>query len=244
MDQKNTYNTTNTTNTTTTMDSAYGQDMNTMSSTYGQDMDTMSSTYGQNMNTMSSNNGQNSKLMKGIVLGGIIGGALAMLDTQTRTKVKTKAMDLKDTSANLISEVKDNPGDIKENMINQFKNASNTLKDAIKDAQNLYQRVNEDVFGNMDVVKEVSNEAMSTAKEAKSELADIGSKVKEAGSELMENPVENSGDSTASSGKNSDSTSGFQTTGSMNSTDSAYPVERDESAVSYSPDVQKNSNNL
>ncbi|GLB59917.1 YtxH domain-containing protein [Cytobacillus sp. NCCP-133] len=202
----------------------------------------MGSNYEQDMNAMDTGNGQNSKLMKGIVLGGIIGGALAMLDTQTRTKVKTKAMDLKDTSANLISEVKENPGDVKENVINQFKNASNTLKDAIKDAQNLYQRVNEDVFGNMDMVKEVSNEAMSTAKEAKSELAEIGSKVKEAGSELMDNPVENSGTS-PNSGSNSGFSSG-QTTGSMNSTDSAFPVERDESAVIYSPETQKNSHNL
>ncbi len=225
MEQNNTF---NTTNTATALRSNYGQDMNAADSNYRQDLNT--------------SNGQNSKLMKGIVLGGIIGGALAMLDTKTRTKVKTKALDLKDSSANLISEVKENPGDVKENMINQFKNASNTLKDAIKDAQNLYQRVNEDVFGNMDMVKEVSNEAMSTAKEAKSELADIGSKVKEAGSELMENPVENSGSSNSNS--NSGSPSGFQTTSSMNSTDTAYPVEREESAVSYSPEAQKHSKNL
>lgn len=209
MEQNNTY---NTTNTTTALRSDYGQDMN-----YDHD------------------NGQNSKLMKGIVIGGIIGGALAMLDTSTRTKVKTKAMDLKDSSANLISEVRENPGDVKENMINQFKNASNTLKEAIKDAQSLYQRVNEDVFGNMDMVKEVSNEAMSTAKEAKSELADIGSKVKEAGSELMESPIENGGNSTGSD---------YQAASSVSSSETAFPVERGESAVTYSPETQKNSNNL
>lgn len=209
MEQNNTY---NTTNTSTALRSDYGQDMD-----------------------MNYDNGQNSKLMKGIVIGGIIGGALAMLDTSTRTKVKTKAMDLKDSSANLISEVRENPGDVKENMINQFKSASNTLKDAIKDAQSLYQRVNEDVFGNMDVVKEVSTDAMSTAKDAKSELADIGSKVKEAGSELMESPVENSGTSTGSN---------YQGTGAVSSTNTAFPAERGESAVTYSPETQKSSNNL
>lgn len=209
MEQNNTY---NTTNTTTALRSDYGQGMN-----YDHD------------------NGPNSKLMKGIVIGGIIGGALAMLDSTTRTKVKTKAMDLKDSSANLISEVKENPGDVKDNMINQFKSASNTLKEAIKDAQSLYQRVNEDVFGNMDMVKEVSNEAMSTAKEAKSELADIGSKVKEAGSELMESPVENGGNSTGSNN---------QAASSVSSSETAFPVERGESAVTYSPETQKNSNNL
>ncbi|KON89770.1 hypothetical protein AF332_25130 [Sporosarcina globispora] len=211
MEQNNTY---NTANTTTALRSDYGHNMNT---NYDHD------------------NGQNSKLMKGIVIGGIIGGALAMLDSTTRTKVKTKAMDLKDSSANLISEVRENPGDVKENMINQFKSASNTLKEAIKDAQSLYQRVNDDVFGNMDMVKEVSNDAMSTAKEAKSELADIGSKVKDAGSELMESPVENGGNSSGSN---------YQTTSSMNSSETAFPVERDESAITYSPDTQENSKNL
>ncbi|MCM3707682.1 MULTISPECIES: hypothetical protein [Cytobacillus] len=209
MEQNNTY---NTTNTTTGLRSDYGQNLD-----------------------MNYDDGQNSKLVKGIVLGGIIGGALAMLDTSTRTKVKTKAMDLKDSSANLISEVRENPGDVKENMINQFKSASNTLKDAIKDAQSLYQRVNEDVFGNMDVVKDVSTDAMSTAKDAKSELAGIGSKVKEAGSELMENPVENTGTSTGSN---------YQGTGAVSSTNTAFPTERGESAVTYSPETQKNSNNL
>lgn len=209
MEQNNTY---NTTNTTTALRSDYGQNVD-----------------------MNYDNGQNSKLMKGIVIGGIIGGALAMLDTSTRTKVKTKAMDLKDSSANLISEVRENPGDVKENMINQFKSASNTLKDAIKDAQSLYQRVNEDVFGNMDVVKEVSTEAMSTAKDAKSELADIGSKVKEAGSELMESPVDTGG---TSSGSN------YQAAGSVSNSETAFPVERGESAVTYSPETQQNSKNL
>ncbi|KAF0820603.1 hypothetical protein KIS4809_0130 [Bacillus sp. ZZV12-4809] len=208
MEQNNSYNTTN------TLSTDYGQGMNTA---YDQD------------------NSQNSKLMKGIVIGGIIGGALAMLDSTTRTKVKTKAMDLKDSSASLISEVKENPGEVKETMINQFKSASNTLKDAIKDAQSLYQRVNEDVFGNMDMVKEVSSDAMSTAKEAKSELADIGSKVKDAGSELMESPAGSGG---ASSGSN------YQSAGSASGTDTAFPTERSESAVTYSPGTQKNSNNL
>ncbi|WP_240056639.1 hypothetical protein [Bacillus mesophilum] len=136
---------------------------------------------------------QNSKLLKGILIGGMIGGALALLDSTTRNKVKDTALGIKETSSKMITEVKENPGEVKDQMISQFKSASNTLKEAISDAQKLYQRVNEDIFSNMDVVKEVSNDALEVAKDAKHDLKDIGSKVKQAGSEVMDQPVSTGG---------------------------------------------------
>lgn len=139
--------------------------------------------------TNQNENEQNSKLLKGIIIGGIIGGTLALLDSTTRSKVKNTAMEWKDSSAKMITDVKENPNEIKNQMISQFKSASNTLKEAINDAQKLYQRVNEDLFSNMDVVKEISNDAMNVAKDAKGELAAIGSKVKQAGAEAVENPL-------------------------------------------------------
>jgi gas vesicle protein len=133
---------------------------------------------------------QNSMLLKGMVIGGLIGGALALIDYNTRTKVKNTAAGLKDTSTKLITEVKENPGEVKDQMISQFKAATNTLKEAINDAQELYQRVNKDVFGNINTLKEISSEAFSTAREAKSEIRSIKSKVKEAGTELVDNSID------------------------------------------------------
>lgn len=147
-------------------------------------------------------NEQNSKLLKGIVIGGLIGGALALIDYNTRTKVKNTAVGLKDSSSKMLTEVKENPGEVKDQMISQFKSATNTLKEAISDAQELYQRVNKDVFGNIDVLKEISNDALSTAKEARGELGSISSKLKEAGSELTENPIGNDSLKDYSSGSN------------------------------------------
>jgi gas vesicle protein len=135
---------------------------------------------------------QNSKLLKGVLIGGLIGGALALIDYNTRTKVKNTAVGLKDSSSKMLTEVKQNPGEVKDQMISQFKTATNTLKEAINDAQELYQRVNKDVFGNINTLKEISNEAFATAKEARGELGNISSKLKEAGTELAENPVETS----------------------------------------------------
>lgn len=135
-------------------------------------------------------NGQNSKLLKGIVIGGLVGGALALIDYNTRTKVKNTAVGLKDSSTRMITEVKQNPGEVKDQMISQFKTASNTLKEAITDAQELYERLNKDVFGNINTIKEITNDAFSTAKEARGELNNITSKLKEAGTEMTENPLE------------------------------------------------------
>lgn len=150
-------------------------------------------------------NGQNSKLLKGIVIGGLVGGALALIDYNTRTKVKNTAVGLKDSSSKMITEVKQNPGDVKDQMISQFKTASNTLKEAITDAQQLYERLNKDVFGNINTLKEISNDVFATTKEARGDLNNITSKLKDAGTEMTENPL----DSTKSS--QNDSLSNYNT---------------------------------
>ncbi|RZT21321.1 hypothetical protein [Fictibacillus sp. BK138] len=150
-------------------------------------------------------NGQNSKLLKGIVIGGLVGGALALIDYNTRTKVKNTAVGLKDSSSKMITEVKQNPGDVKDQMISQFKTASNTLKEAITDAQQLYERLNKDVFGNINTLKEISNDVFTTTKEARGDLNNITSKLKDAGTEMTENPL----DSTKSS--ENDSLSNYNT---------------------------------
>ncbi|MBM7702054.1 YtxH domain-containing protein [Metabacillus iocasae] len=129
---------------------------------------------------------KNSKLVKGIVIGGIVGGVISLLDTTTRNQVKSAAVDLKDSSKEMLNEVRENPGEVKNQMVQQFKSASETLKDAINDAQKLYERINNDVFGKLNDVVEITNETVSTAKEATEELSEIGSKVKEAGVELTE----------------------------------------------------------
>lgn len=134
-------------------------------------------------------NPQNSKLLKGMIIGGIVGGALALIDYNTRTKVKNTAVGLKDSSSKVISEVKQNPGEVKDQMISQFKSATNTLKDAINDAQVLYERLNKDVFGNINTLTEISNDVLSTVKGTKGEIGSISTKLKEAGTELTENPI-------------------------------------------------------
>ncbi|MBY6035247.1 hypothetical protein KUV80_01185 [Fictibacillus nanhaiensis] len=172
---------------------------------------------------------QNSKLLKGIVIGGLIGGALALIDYNTRSKVKNTAVGLKDSSNKMITDVRENPGEVKDQMITQFKSAARTLKEAINDAQELYERVNEGVFGNINTLKEISNDAFSTVKEARGELSHISSKLKEAGTELTENPLKTSHSS------QSNTLSNYNT---------GLPEKNDQDAVSVGSTSQNNRSNL
>lgn len=153
-------------------------------------------------------NENSSKLLKGILIGGIVGGALMLLDSSTRRKITDTALNLKDSSVDMYSQVKDNPSEVKEQMIDRFKSASDTLKEAISDAQALYETVNENVFSKVTEVKDISSDALSTAKDATEELKGLGGKVAEAGSQLAEIPAAATEGSSNSSSGSSASASG------------------------------------
>lgn len=69
-------------------------------------------------------------------------------------------------------------------MQERLKSASSVLKEAISDAQNLYEKVNNNIIQPVTMVTEESSEILSHAKDATTDLKDIGGKVKEAGDEV------------------------------------------------------------
>ncbi|MEK4131165.1 YtxH domain-containing protein [Solibacillus sp. FSL W8-0474] len=131
-------------------------------------------------------NENNGKLLKGIVLGAIIGGALTLLDSTTRNKVTTTTKNMKDSTLDMYSHVKNNPSEVKDDLQERLKSASSVLKEAISDAQNLYEKVNENIIIPVSTVKEESSEILAQAKEAKTDLKVISGKVKEAGEEVID----------------------------------------------------------
>ncbi|KGR77092.1 YtxH domain-containing protein [Ureibacillus sinduriensis] len=141
---------------------------------------TQTATY--NNETVNENNG---KLLKGVVIGAVIGGAIAMLDSNTRNKITSTTKNMKETTMDMYSQVKNNPTEVKNDLQERLKSASSVLKDAINDAQNLYEKVNENIFGPVTQVKEDSSDIISSAKEVTSDLKSIGGKVKEAGEEVI-----------------------------------------------------------
>ncbi|MTH55757.1 YtxH domain-containing protein [Bacillus mangrovi] len=131
-------------------------------------------------------NSKNSKLIRGMLLGAIVGGAITMLDSTTRKKVSKGAGGIKDSTVSIVQNVKNNPGEVKDQLVNQFNSARNTLESAIKDAQSIYESLNSGVFKKVTEVAATSQEAMQNVKDAAGDVKEVGSKVAEAGSELTE----------------------------------------------------------
>ncbi|MGA9288013.1 MAG: YtxH domain-containing protein [Anaerobacillus sp.] len=140
--------------------------------------------------TTTVNEEKNGKLVKGILVGAIVGGAVAMLDSTTRNKVRSTAGNMKDSSRGFYTRVKENPGEVKDDWMDRIQSASSVLKEAMNDAQSLYEKVNDEVVDQVNQVKDDSTEVISTAREAGEDLKDIGSKVKEAGHEVSESSEE------------------------------------------------------
>ncbi|MBM7663993.1 gas vesicle protein [Solibacillus kalamii] len=143
----------------------------------------MTQTNYNNVSTTSEND-NNGKLLRGMVIGAVIGGALSMLDSNTRNKVTETTKNMKDSTMDMYSQVKNNPSEVKDDLQERLKSASSVLKEAISDAQNLYEKVNENIILPVTMVKEESSEILSHAKEATTDLKDIGGKVKEVGEEV------------------------------------------------------------
>ncbi|MER2118874.1 MAG: YtxH domain-containing protein [Solibacillus sp.] len=143
----------------------------------------MTQTSYNNLSTTTEND-NNGKLLRGMIIGAVIGGALSMLDANTRNKVTETTKNMKDSTLDMYSQVKNNPSEVKDDLQERLKSASSVLKEAISDAQNLYEKVNENIILPVTMVKDESSEILSHAKEATTELKDIGGKVKEAGEEV------------------------------------------------------------
>ncbi|MGD7021249.1 YtxH domain-containing protein [Rossellomorea vietnamensis] len=176
-----------------------------------------------NTNVSSNEEEKNGKLVKGMVLGAVVGGALAMLDSTTRQKVTSNTKNMKDSTMDMVGQVRNDPSGVKSDLQDRLSSAQSVLKEAINDAQNLYEKVNGDIIGQVNQVKEESTEILSTAKEATSDLKDIGGKVKEAGEEVMDESSNQTGGS-VNSRSTSNSSTGFNNTSSTsNSSDKKIP---------------------
>lgn len=175
-----------------------------------------------NTNVSPNEEEKNGKLVKGMVLGAVVGGALAMLDSTTRQKVTSNTKSMKDSTMDMVGQVRNDPSGVKSDLQDRLSSAQSVLKEAINDAQNLYEKVNGDIVGQVNQVKEESSEILSTAKEATSDLKDIGGKVKEAGEEVMDENSSQSGGS-LNSGSASNSSTGFNTTSSSETSDKKIP---------------------
>lgn len=128
---------------------------------------------------------QSGKLMKAMMIGALVGGAMAILvDTNTRRKVSSATKEMKETTVEAVKKVKENPAEIKQELQERVRTTSEAISEIMKDAQALYDKVNDTVIKPANHIGEESTELLSSVKEASAELKEIGEKVKEAGEEI------------------------------------------------------------
>lgn len=115
-------------------------------------------------------------LVRGILLGAVVGGALALLSSSNRQNTKQSLTTAKSSVGGLVSEVAKDPSGKASQVIDQVKSASGIIQEVATDVQNVYEKV----AGEVDTVKEDVNKVVGTAQEAKSDLQSIGEKVVDA----------------------------------------------------------------
>ncbi|TWI54088.1 YtxH domain-containing protein [Halalkalibacter nanhaiisediminis] len=133
-------------------------------------------TYYRNSETETSNT-----LWKAVLVGAVVGGMVAMFDASNRKKLSTTTRDMKNSTTKMITKVKENPTEVKNEWQERIKTTSATLKEIINDVQEIYEKVNSNVIEPVNQMKNDTSEIISSAKEATDDLKEIGSKVKDAG---------------------------------------------------------------
>lgn len=136
--------------------------------------------------TTSSEQSSRNLIIPGILLGAVIGGVIALRDSTTREKVVDGAVTLKDTSVDMFSQLKENPKETINEIMDQFKTASSSLQEAMNEALDIYQLVNDQlsaIKNGGSLTENLSNAAnmVNVVKEAKEKAKDAVSKVAEAG---------------------------------------------------------------
>lgn len=137
------------------------------------------------------------KLLTGIAVGAAVGGVVALVDKRTRTKVISGAQCAKSSTTDFVTRLRENPSEVKGEWQHRIKVASGVIKEVTSDFKSLYEKVNNELNGSVQSIKEESSQLVESAQAVQEDLQEIGDKVKQAGeevatptnSELKKNPT-------------------------------------------------------
>ncbi|WP_240375032.1 YtxH domain-containing protein [Bacillus piscicola] len=128
---------------------------------------------------------QKSKLGSGLLAGLAIGFGIALIDKNTRQMMMDKTRTTKHSVTRLAADVRENPKETKDQLMERVQEASSILREAANDLQALYNRSSGDLSDKLKEIREDSKEVLSSSKEAKEDLQQVSEKVKEAKEELV-----------------------------------------------------------
>ncbi|MFT8319878.1 MAG: YtxH domain-containing protein [Bacillus sp. (in: firmicutes)] len=124
---------------------------------------------------------RNSKLIAGMVIGGLVGTTFSLMDRSTRNNVKLKLESIKTCSNQMVQELKENPSEVKDKFSEKFYDAAAIFRDAWRDGQALYEQIQHTVRVRANDVKDIAKDTVDTYHQSKQELQSITEKLKEAG---------------------------------------------------------------
>lgn len=121
---------------------------------------------------------EGSFLLKGIVIGAVVGGLAALIDKNTRKNVQERSIKLKNQTSSLYKTVREEPNVIMNSVKHTMETTSNALNELSREVK--------EVVGKIDEVRQNSLETYSSVREVGGELKDVSSKLKEAGKEITD----------------------------------------------------------
>lgn len=121
---------------------------------------------------------KNGKMLRNIVIGGLIGAAWSLRDSGTRRQVRGKLEKWSESSRNAWHTLKKDPaafGAAVRDWIEQVREVTEEINDDVKE-----------VIRQLDELKKSSEKTVQSAKKAKAELKEIGGRLKEPADRLTE----------------------------------------------------------
>ncbi|MFE8701477.1 hypothetical protein ACFYKX_12810 [Cytobacillus sp. FJAT-54145] len=79
---------------------------------------------------------ENNHFLKGLIVGGIIGGSILLMDKRYRSKLTKSAKELTKVTKEKVQDISSNQDDIKKQAVEQFKIASSKLQEVIQETKN------------------------------------------------------------------------------------------------------------
>ncbi len=119
--------------------------------------------------------GNQNKLFKAVLIGGLAGALISLLDKGTRESIRSGS----ERAGNILRDVKNNPSYYTDKWKQTVDDASELVKEVQDDISTLSEKFNG--------LKDSSVEAFNLVKETQHDLKEIGSRVVEAGEELTGN---------------------------------------------------------
>ncbi len=136
---------------------------------------------------MSNENKGNSKLLAGIVIGSVIGTTFSLMDRTTRTNAKVKVQQWKESTNQLVHELKENPAQVKQDTSEKLHNLSDTMREIMNDSQSMFQHIQNTINTRTQDLKEIAGDFKQLYFQSKRQYQSIQHKLQQTKEQISMN---------------------------------------------------------